>query len=131
MLSSIKPQLSELNIGLIAIGCGTSLMAKNFQEEFNFSGDLFVDKKREVYKALGCNRGLKYVLSTKTLKAAKEINAEGFSQGKTQGDSLQLGGVFVISRTRGVLFQHNEKFAGDHVDIDMLLKACKEIGSKE
>lgn len=63
-------------------------MAKNFQEEFKFAGDLYVDRKREVYKELGCNRGLKYILSGKSLKAIKSVRNEGYSQGSTQGDAL-------------------------------------------
>jgi len=47
-------------------------MAKNFKEDFHFPGELFVDQKRKIYQALGCNRGLKYILSTKALKATKK-----------------------------------------------------------
>jgi len=112
---------------LVAIGSGTSEMAKNFVEEFQFPGKLFVDRKREVYKNLGCNRGLKYVLSPKALAAIKAAHSAGFEQGKTQGDTLQLGGVFVISLRDGILFQHHEKFAGDHADNEEVLTACKRL----
>jgi len=126
VLTRIKPTLDSLGISLVAIGSGTPAMARNFQEEFAFTGQLFVDQKREVYKALGCNRGLKYVFSMSTLKAAKEASAQGFSQGATAGDALQLGGVFVLSLTKGLLYQHLEEFAGDHPNIDEVLSACKE-----
>jgi len=131
MLASIKPNLDALGIGLVAIGSGTPLMAKSFQEEFSFPGDIYVDKKREIYKALGCNRGLKYALNKKALKAIKDTMSEGYSQGKTAGDTLQLGGAFIISATNGILFQHLEQFAGDHVDLTELMTACKQISTGE
>jgi len=104
-------------------------MAKGFQSEFSFPGDIYVDQKREIYKALGCNRGLKYVLNTKVLKAVKSTMNEGYSQGKTEGDSLQLGGVFIISLKQGILFQHLEQYAGDHVDLNELKNVCKQVAS--
>jgi len=126
VLSSVKTQFDEMKIGLVAIGLGTSFMAKNFQQECGFLGDLFVDQKKEVYGALGCNRGLKYVLSMKTLKAVKQANKEGYEGGKSEADVLQLGGTFVISRTKGLLWQKMEEWAGDHPDLNDVLQACKE-----
>jgi len=129
VLTSIKPDLDASGVGLVAIGSGTPLMAKTFQKEFNFPGEIFVDQKREIYKALGCNRGATYVLNTKALKAIKNTFSEGYSQGKTQGDSLQLGGTFVISLKEGILYEHQEQFAGDYVDVGELVTACKQIAS--
>jgi len=129
MLASLKPDLDTLGVGLVAVGSGNPLMAKSFQQEFEFSGDIYVDQKREIYKALGCNRGLKYAINGKALRAMQSAMSEGFSQGKTAGDSLQLGGTFVISKQNGILFQHLEQFAGDHVDTVELMAACKQIAS--
>jgi len=105
-------------------------MASHFQQEFSFKGSLFVDQKREVYNSLGCNRGVKYVLSQKTLSAIKKAHLEGYAQGATGGDHLQLGGVFLISKTEGILFQHLEEYAGHHVDDKKLLEACKSARGK-
>jgi len=129
VLTSVKPELDSLGFGVVAVGSGTPLMAKNFKEEFNFEGDIYVDQKREIYSALGCNRGAAYVLNLKALKAIKATMGEGFSQGKTQGDSLQLGGTFIISLKEGILFEHQEKFVGDHVDINELMNAARQIAS--
>jgi len=93
-LNAIKPLLDQLNIGLIAIGSGTPIMANDFKRDWNFNGDIYCDKERAVYKALGCNRGLKYVISSKVLDASKKANNQGYINGAIQGDALQLGGVF-------------------------------------
>jgi len=129
-ISSIFVDLSSLGISLIAIGSGTPIMASSFRREFNFPGDIYVDAKREVYKALGCNRGLKYVLSMQTLAKIKEAQQLGFKQGATQSDVLQLGGTFLIHREKGIVFQHIEEFAGDDVNLIELLNAAKEESSK-
>jgi len=100
-------------------------MAKNFQQEFGFTGELYVDQKREIYKFLGCFRGLKYVLNPRTLAAGITASAEGFSQGKTAGDALQLGGIFLISLSKGVLYQRFEDFAGDHPPTFEILENCR------
>jgi hypothetical protein len=63
--SSVKSELDSLGFGLVAIGSGTPLMAKNFQQEYNFQGDIYVDQKRAIYESLGCNRGASYVLNMK------------------------------------------------------------------
>jgi len=131
VLSSVKPQLDEMKIGLIAVGLGTAFMAKNFQQECGFLGELFVDQKKEVYGALGCNRGLKYVLSMKTLKAVKLANKEGYEGGKNEADVLQLGGTFVISRTKGLLWQKMEEWAGDHPELVDVVQACKDAANQK
>jgi len=119
------PKLRELNIGLAAIGSGTPYMAVNFQKESQFPGALYVDQNRQVYNAMGCNRGLKYVLNTRSLSSISKAVGEGYTQGiKQQGDGLQLGGVFVISKTKGILFQHVEEYIGHHADLEKLLEAC-------
>jgi peroxiredoxin len=87
-LAKVKTELDSLNIGLVAIGSGTPSMAKTFQEDFDFPGDLYVDQKREVFKALHCKRGLRYVLSPKAMLKMKEAISQGILQGRTQGDGL-------------------------------------------
>ncbi len=39
----------------------------------------------------------------------------------------QLGGVFIISKTEGILYQHQEQFAGDHANLEELLLTVKQI----
>jgi len=127
----VKDDLDKLNIELVAIGSGTPVMAKNFKSEFQFPGSLYVDEKKRVYDALGCNRGIKYALSLNALKAAKQAFGEGFRQGLNQGDSLQLGGVFILSVKDGLLYQHIEEYSGHHVDLNELKKAAVSARSND
>ena len=49
---------------------------------------------------------------------------EGFRQGRTDGDLWQQGGVFVMGPGNKLIFQHRNKFAGDHADLDAVLLAA-------
>jgi len=130
-LSTIKSFLDTNNIGMIAVGSGTPLMANSFQKEVSFPGDLYCDKERNIYKALGCSRGLKYIINSKALEMRLQAHARGFKNiGGTQGDALQLGGVFLVSRKDGIVFQHLEEYAGDHVSLEELTAACTQFKSK-
>jgi len=106
-------------------------MANDFKKEFSFEGDLYCDKDRAAYKALGCNRGLKYIISSNALSAYKGAKNAGYQGGSMQGDALQLGGVFLISRKEGILFQHLEEYAGHHVNLEELTVACQQSSKVE
>lgn len=127
-LTSIKPTLDEMGIGLVAIGSGSPLMAKSFQDQFKFTGDLYVDPTRRVYQALDCKRGVKFVFGRKAMGKIKQAIGEGHMQGKTQGDGMQLGGVFIMS-SKGIHWQHAEKFAGDHASNEAILEECRGLVS--
>lgn len=105
-------------------------MAKAFAKDFNFTGDLYVDQDRKVYKALECKRGLGAVLGVKALKKYKEALAEGHSQGGTQGDGMQLGGTFLVTSSGEIVWSHMESFAGDHASTDEIIKAIKNYLKK-
>jgi len=125
-ISKIKPQLDELGVTLIAVGSGTPFMAKAFFESQNYKGDLYVDQKLNIYKALNCKRGIGATLGLKALGSVKTAISEGYRQGATQGDGLQQGGVFIMSFSEGILWQHLEEHAGDHPNLDNVVAAAKD-----
>jgi len=102
-------------------------MAKNFQKEFDFPGSIFVDENKTIYKALGTKRGLQYVLSPLSLQPIAAAFAEGYTQSNFLGDSLQLGGIFLISLKGGILFEHIEKYAGHEANMEELLSICQKV----
>jgi len=124
-ISKIKPKLDELGVTLIAVGSGTPFMAKAFVESQNFKGDFYVDQKLNIYKALNCKRGIGATLGLKALGSVKTAIAEGYRQGATQGDGLQQGGVFIMSLTEGILWQHLEEFAGNHPDLEKVVAEAR------
>lgn len=75
-------------IPIVAISTGTPAAAKSFSKEVKFPGNIYLDQKRTLYKALSCKRGVKYSMSMKTLAIARKAYEEGFRQGPTNGDLL-------------------------------------------
>jgi len=100
-------------------------MAKNFAEDFKFPGELYVDQNLGIYKALNCRRGVKLVLGWNAMKEIKKAIGDGYRQGATQGDGMQLGGAFLLSKDCVVLWQHLEQWAGNHADLNEVLSACR------
>ena len=115
-----------MGVGLVAIGNGAAFMARAFQEDHHFKGELFTDPTKRVYDALNCKRGMRLVLGRKALAQYKKAIGEGYGAGKTQGDGAQLGGVFILSR-EGVVWQHLEEYGGDHPENEVVLKALEKL----
>jgi hypothetical protein len=124
----IYPRLEELGIRVIAVGTGPPDAALKFAQETNFPGRIVTDQSRAIYRAFNCKRGLRLCMGKRTLAAAKLARAEGYSQGAAAGDLYQLGGVFLLSRDDGILYQHISRFAGDSADLrDMLMAAESHV----
>ena len=115
---------------LVAVGSGTPLMAKDFQEQFKFPGDLYVDQGRKVFEVLKCKRGMKLVLNKNSLSAYKNALKDGHKPGSTQGDGSQLGGTFLMHQNEGVLWQHVEEFVGDHAATSTIVELCQAARKK-
>ncbi len=110
---------------MAVIGNGTPLMARDFAESFNVSVPLYTDPWRRSYEAAGWRRhtGSALLGLGSTLKAGVRAMKGGFRQGRTKGDPFQLGGVLVVDPQGSVLFEHSDKTAGDHADMDSILAA--------
>jgi len=117
-------------VQLVAIGSGTPLMARTFAGDFNFTADMYVDTKRQVYQTLECKRGIGRVLGVKALTEYKNALAAGYKQGGTQGDGMQLGGTFLINNRGEVLWSHMEQYAGDHAPLPEILEVCKRLNER-
>lgn len=65
-------------------------------------------------------------MSMKSVFNAVSALKQGHRQGSIQGSSLQLGGAVVIDISGAVRFFFAGKKAGEHPDIDQLLKAVEK-----
>eukprot|EP00211_Chloroparvula_japonica_P000926 CAMPEP_0119128348 /NCGR_PEP_ID=MMETSP1310-20130426/6541_1 /TAXON_ID=464262 /ORGANISM="Genus nov. species nov., Strain RCC2339" /LENGTH=1027 /DNA_ID=CAMNT_0007118683 /DNA_START=137 /DNA_END=3220 /DNA_ORIENTATION=- len=118
--------VNKLGASVIAVGNGDPQSAQEFVRDTGFQGALLLDRNRNLYKQLNCRRGLKYALAPQTMGLAKEVLGDGHAQGKTAGDVLQLGGAFLLCKRKGVIFQHQEAFAGESLQrLGDLLRALK------
>ncbi len=106
---------------LAFVGNGLLGMAQDFAEQFSVTAPLYTDPKRASYKALAFRR--EFGLGLKSLKRGKRASAEGFRQGKTQGDPWQQGGVALFDGDGRVLWKHIDDGAGEQAEVGELKAA--------
>lgn len=108
--------------GLAFIGNGNRHFAKAFADAFGITAPLYVDTKRDAYRALGMRRGFFATLgSLATFANMKRALAGGFRQGATQGDAWQLGGVVVVRNDGEILYSRLSSAAGDRAPVAEIL----------
>ncbi|PWA25814.1 hypothetical protein CCH79_00001672, partial [Gambusia affinis] len=117
-LSSLKPQLEELGVPLVAVvkeNVGSEI--QDFRP--HFAGDIYVDEMRK----MGGLGFIRLGVWQNFIRAWRS----GY-QGNMHGEGFILGGVFVIGPgDQGILLEHKEKQFGDKVDTADVLKAVRKI----
>lgn len=120
-------ELKAAGVKLFFIGNGTPLMAKDFQEYMEIPQlPVWTDPKRQTYAHLGFKRGVLSVLDGALLKYARRALKAGFTQGRTQGDPVQQGGVLVVKRGGEVVYGYASATAGDHPPLDEVITKALE-----
>jgi hypothetical protein len=127
-LMGIHDRLTEAGVTLIAVGSGSPGQAREFAEKFSFKGEIYVDRDLGSFKAFRLERGITKTLGPSSLIQGVKALGQGFRQGLSAGDLWQQGGVFVIGPGNRMLFEHRDRFAGDHADPKDVLAACLEQG---
>jgi hypothetical protein len=120
-LMDIKGKLDGAGTALVAIGSGSPDGARHFIEKLHFTGEMYVNQDLSAYRAFRLQRGFWRTLGPASLIHGIKALQKGFSQGRTDGDLWQQGGVFVMGPGNKLFFQHSNKFAGDHADLDAVL----------
>ncbi len=121
-LSRIRAAGAELHM----IGNGNRHFAKGFAEQFGIRSPIWIDTRLESYAALGLKRGMLATLANvATLKGMARALQAGFRQGLTQGDALQLGGVYVVQPGGEIAFEYRSRTAGDHPALERVLAAVE------
>uniref|UniRef100_A0A3P9PYP2 Peroxiredoxin-like 2A n=1 Tax=Poecilia reticulata TaxID=8081 RepID=A0A3P9PYP2_POERE len=125
-LSSLKPQLEELGVPLVAVvkeNVGSEI--QDFRP--HFAGDIYVDEMKHFYGPLQRKMGGLGFIRLGVWQNFIRAWRSGY-QGNMHGEGFILGGVFVIGPgDQGILLEHKEKQFGDKVDIADVLKAAQKI----
>jgi hypothetical protein len=115
------PRIRERGAELVAIGNGTALMAEDFVEGFSVPFPVYTDPERAAYREAGFIRN--FGLGIRTIRRGRRAAREGHSQGRTQGDPWQQGGVLVISPEPRLVWNFVSSAAGDHADVEKVMAA--------
>ena len=121
-----KDRIHGAGAELVIVGNGNRHFAGGFVKELGLTTPVYVDTKRDAYKALGFKRSLSAILAPAALGNAARALRNGFRQGKTQGDAVQLGGVIVVRPGGEVLFRYASDAPGDHPPVDRVLAALEK-----
>uniref|UniRef100_A0A3B5MAK7 Peroxiredoxin-like 2A n=1 Tax=Xiphophorus couchianus TaxID=32473 RepID=A0A3B5MAK7_9TELE len=125
-LSSLKPQLEELGVPLVAVvkeNVGSEI--QDFRP--HFAGDIYVDEMKHFYGPLQRKMGGLGFIRLGVWQNFIRAWRSGY-QGNMLGEGFILGGVFVIGPgDQGILLEHKEKQFGDKVDTADVLKAAQKI----
>jgi hypothetical protein len=113
----------KLGARVVVIGHSSLRYAKAFVQETGIDLPVYVDEKREIYKALEFKRPLLAFLSPKVFKRSAEARKEGFTQPGVHGDAFQLGGVLLRMPNGSIPYKYSSQFAGDHPKLDDLKDA--------
>lgn len=109
------PRIRERGAELVFVGNGNRHFAAAFRDAHAIEAPLYVDTKRESYRALGMKRGFFATLGNlASMRNMARALADGFRQGLTRGDAWQLGGVLVVLAGGEVAYRYASAAAGDH-----------------
>ncbi|CAG8561402.1 7202_t:CDS:2 [Ambispora gerdemannii] len=104
---------------------------QDFNDGF-WKGDVFIDEEKRFYRALGGGE-LKWSGTTNFLRSSvwkKYLNGRKIVGGNFKGQGRILGGSYIVyPGSRGIAFEHREKFFGNFPAIDELITKCKAISS--
>lgn len=124
-MMGIKDKLDQAGVALIAIGSGTPAQARSFAKNFNFTGELYLDRELLSFKAFGLARGFWKTLGPASLARGARTLSQGYFQGLSAGDLWQQGGVFILGPGNRIQFEHRDRYAGHHADPQDVLAACR------
>lgn len=107
---------------LVLVGNGNRRQAAAFKEELGLSVPLYVDTRREAYRALDLKRGVLRLLIPATLSRLVRAWRTGARQKGIQGDPWQMGGVLVVHPGGRVSFEKRSDGPGDHPPVADVLQ---------
>jgi hypothetical protein len=115
---------------LVLVGNGSRHFAAAFREEMKIAAPLYVDTRREAYRALGMKRTVLGSIGPHVLKSAVRALRSGFRQKGVQGDPWQQGGVLVVLPGGEIAYRYLSERAGDHPPVADVLAALPEPSKK-
>ena len=122
---AILGEVESMGARIVAIGNGTSSMARGFVQQFKVPFPVFTDPGRQVFALAGMKRS--FGIGLHTFGVAGRAMKAGFRQGRTQGDPWQQGGALIVLPPGEVVFEHVDQGAGDHVAPEVVLAALEEV----
>ena len=110
------------NARLAVIGSGDPRHFKEFKDITGYNGQLFTDPSRKAFTLLGFSSSIFGFMSVNSMFKAISALKNGHRQGSVQGSTLQLGGAVIIDTKCSIRYYFASRKAGEHPDIDDLIR---------
>ncbi|XP_060066477.1 prostamide/prostaglandin F synthase-like, partial [Ylistrum balloti] len=125
-ISALKPQLDAINVRLIGVGLEELGLDDFVSGEF-FTGDLYLDLKKQCYKDLGFKRlnflSLFPAILSKVSRDAMNKAKKEKIDGNFKGDGMQNGGILIVAAGGKLLLSFKQDNPADHLESTEILKA--------
>jgi peroxiredoxin len=123
-----RSKFDAAGVRLAVIGQGTPAHAAHFRDSMDIDIPLYVDERRDTYKAAGAK------VATFTELLGPQVVARGVAtsrrehliQGKTDGHPAQLGGVLIVKPGGEIAYVHLADDASDNPPNEEVLHAASE-----
>ncbi|KAI0321204.1 AhpC/TSA antioxidant enzyme-domain-containing protein [Amylostereum chailletii] len=133
-LTSARPEaLQEAGVKIAVVGCGEWKLIQKYKDEMGFTGEIYANPDRSLYRALGMVESLarapageekrSYLQHVGIFKLTYALSKNLAYVGK-QGNIAQNGGEFVLGPGSGCHYGHIMQHSGDHVEVSELMKAA-------
>ena len=122
-----REQFEAAGVRLAVIGQGTPAHAQDFQRAQKVDLPMYVDRRRETYRAAGTKIATFSELLGPgvTLRGIRQSVRGGVRQGRTIGHPAQLGGVMIVKPDGTVPYAHLSEDASDNPPNQEVLTAAR------
>jgi peroxiredoxin len=126
-LHRIRKEFQDADTSLMLIGQATPRDAAQFRRRYGIQVPVLADEDRVSYQAVGAKRaGMAELVGPKVLaKGAVTGVKHRVVQGRTVGDSAQLGGAVVVLPDGRISWSHLSAEAGDDPSPEEILAAAR------
>lgn len=124
-MCDIADKFTAAGAELTIIGNGTAQQAAQTRERLKAPFNFLADPEQVSYRAANLRKDFASTFNWRTLPAALGALKRGHRQSRTKGDAFQQGGVLVIGTDGEIVFQHINRFGGDHAAPQEILAALE------
>jgi hypothetical protein len=121
-----RDRFATAGVELAVVGQGTPAQARHFLESQHVDLPMYVDARRDAYRAAGAKVGTfgELLGPRSVLRGIRRSVRDGVRQGRTVGHPAQLGGVLVVCPDDSIAYAHLAEDASDNPPNDEVLAAA-------
>lgn len=126
-----REEIEAAGLRVVAVGLGEPKHARRFGDKLAPSVDCLTHEEPVIHQAYGIEKGnMLRMVAPDALMAGARAASRGHTQGQATGDTQRLPGTFIIDPMGIVRYAYYSKHAGDHPDLQPLLRWWQETNER-